>query len=290
MKNLFSYLVCYIEKWWKPTALQNVGALVMTPVSRGTSWTAPALWRFGIFLALIFSGNLLAADTAADFSAANAFYARGKFAEAAAGYKNILQTGAQSSSLLFNYANAEFKSGHPGEAIAAYRRAALLAPRDGEVRANLAFVRSQVPGATLRESRWSRIAGWLDQLTLNEWTFFAATAFWLTFIMLGARQIRPALGPKLKRAMTLFAALTILSGAALGLQATEHFSKQTAVIVSPEATARSGPFNEAQTEFTARDGAELTVLDRHGDWLQVIDGQGKIGWLSVKEVEVLPGA
>jgi tetratricopeptide (TPR) repeat protein len=238
-------------------------------------------------LALIFAANVYAADITADFSAANRLYAEGKFAAAAAGYEKILQTGAQSDALLFNYGNAEFKSGHPGEAIAAYRRAALLSPRDTEVRANLAFVRSQVQGATLRERRWQN---WLGQLTLNEWTLLAALALWLTFILLAVRQIRPALGSKLKSATSLFAALTVLSGGALGLQAAEHFSKQTAVVVTPGATARSGPFNEAQTEFTARDGAELVVLDRHGDWLQVIDGEGKIGWLAAKQVTVLPGA
>jgi hypothetical protein len=139
----------------------------------------------------------------------------------------------------------------------------------------------------VRESRWQ---AWLGQLTLNEWTLLAAGVFWLTFALLAMRQIRPALGAKLGRATVIFAVLTILFGAALGLQATEYFGKQTAVVISPEATARSGPFDEAQNAFTAHDGAELVVLDRHSDWIQVADGSGKIGWLPVKQVEILPGA
>jgi uncharacterized protein YgiM (DUF1202 family) len=55
-------------------------------------------------------------------------------------------------------------------------------------------------------------------------------------------------------------------------------------------TARSGPFDDAQSTFTARDGAELSVLDGRDDWLQVADGSGKIGWLQAKQVETLPGA
>jgi tetratricopeptide (TPR) repeat protein len=244
-------------------------------------------WILVLFATFSFVGNLFAADVTTDFSAANKLYAEGNFAGAASAYENIMQTGAQSSALLFNCGNAEFKSGHPGAAIAAYRRAALLSPRDGEIRANLAFVRSQIQGAMLRESRWQN---WLGQLTLNEWTLLAATAFWLTFILLAVRQIRPALGAKLKSITSVFAALTVLFGAALGLQAAAHFSKQTAVVISPEATARSGPFDEAQSAFTAHDGAELVVMDRHGDWLQVADGPGKIGWMPVSQVEVLPGA
>jgi uncharacterized protein YgiM (DUF1202 family) len=62
------------------------------------------------------------------------------------------------------------------------------------------------------------------------------------------------------------------------------------VVASAEATARSGPFDEAQSAFTAHDGAELRVLDRHDEWVQVAGGAGKIGWLPVKQVVVLPGA
>ena len=76
----------------------------------------------------------------------------------------------------------------------------------------------------------------------------------------------------------------------LGLQAANHFSSQTAVVISAAGNARSGPFDEAQSAFTVHDGAELSVLDRHDDWVQVADGSGKIGWLPVKQVEVLPGA
>src|SRR5882757_4947162 len=64
---------------------------------------------------LLFVGNLFAADIASDFSAANRFYAQGKFPEAAKAYETILQSGAQSPALLFNYGNAEFKSGHLGK-------------------------------------------------------------------------------------------------------------------------------------------------------------------------------
>jgi tetratricopeptide (TPR) repeat protein len=238
-------------------------------------------------LTLFFAANVFAAEVAADFSAANRFYAQGKFTEAAKAYESILQTGARSPALLFNYGNAEFKSSHLGQAIVAYRRAELLAPRDPELRANLAFVRNQVQGATLRESRWQN---WVGTLTLNEGTLLTVIFFWLLFTLLAVQQLRPALVSKLKSATQIFAALTIFSGAVLGLQAAEHFSKSTAVVITDNVTARSGPFDDAQNSFAARDGAELSVLDRHGDWIQVANGAGKTGWLSRKQVEVLPGA
>jgi tetratricopeptide (TPR) repeat protein len=240
-----------------------------------------------ILLALVFAGKISAADIATDFSAANKLYAGGKFSDAAKAYETILQTGAQSAALLFNYANAEFKSGNLGQAIVAYRRAAQLSPRDSEIRANLDFVRNQVQGATVREGRWQN---WVGTLTLNEGATLTAVLFWLTFALLIARQLRPALVPKLKNATWIFAALTIFSASVLGLHAANHFSRQTAVVISAVATARSGPFDDAQSAFNVHDGAELSVLDRHENWIQVADGSGKIGWLPAKQVEVLPGA
>jgi tetratricopeptide (TPR) repeat protein len=238
-------------------------------------------------LILLFAGRLMAADVAVDFSAANRLYAEGKFSDAAAAYEKILETGAQSTALLFNDANAEFKAGNLGRAIASYRRAAQLSPQDPEIRANLAFVRNQVQGVTRHESRWQ---GWLGQLSLNEWTLMAALTFWVTFLLLAAGRLRPALAVRLKNTTWAFAGLTIFFGAVLVVQAAGHFSQPTAVVLTDGAGARSGPFDEAQSAFTLRDGAELPVLDRHEGWVQVDAGVGKTGWLPVKQLALLPGA
>jgi tetratricopeptide (TPR) repeat protein len=288
MKCCFPNLTARGERRRRAAALQDAGALAGISISREASWTAPARWRFWILLlTLLAAGNLFAADVAADFSAANKLYAEGKFADAAGAYGKVLQTGAQSPALLFNAGNAEFKAGHLGKAIAAYRQAELLAPRDAELRANLAFVRNQVQGATLRESRWQN---WVGSLTLNEGAMLTAVFFWLMFGLLAARQMRPALAPKLQGATRWAVVLTVCSGAVLALQAANHFNASVAVVTSAEAIARSGPFEDAQSAFTAHDGAELRVLDRHDDWVQVANGAGKIGWLRQKQVEVLPGA
>ena len=155
------------------------------------------------------------------------------------------------------------------------------------MRANLDFVRKQVEGPTVRETWWE---GWLGALTLNEWAVLAASAFWLTFLLFAARQIRPAWRSRLRGLTIGIVMITILSCVGLGATTAIHFAQQTAVVVEPEATARSGPFTEAQDAFKVHDGAELAVLNRRENWLQVSDGAGNIGWLPAGQVEILPGA
>ena len=231
-----------------------------------------------------------AGEAPAEFSAANKLYAEGKFAEAAGAWEKSIQdiqaARLASPTLYFNYGNAEFKLGHLGRAIAAYRHAALLAPRDSEVLGNLAFARNQVQGATVRPARWQ---SWAGALTFNEGAGLTAAAFWLTFGLLALKQIQPALAPRL-RGLTLAAVgATIVFGAVLAVQADNHFARQTAVVIESNVIARSGPWDDAQNAFAVHDGAELSVLDRHDDWLQVADGTGKTGWLPSKQLELLPG-
>lgn len=237
------------------------------------------------FATLLCAGTLFASDLTANFAAANRLYAEGKFSEAANDYRAILNSGAVSPNLLFNDGNAEFRSGHLGRAIAAWRRAALLDPRDADARANLGFARNQVQGATLQESRWSE---WLGALTLNEWTALAMIAIWLAFLLFAAMQIRPALKNFLRGLARVAAVVAVFFCACLGASAAIHFSKSIAVVVLPDAVARSGPFADAQNAFAVHDGAELAVVDRRNGWVEVSDGAGRIGWMPDGQVEVLP--
>lgn len=240
---------------------------------------------FCIFALLLFAGTLSASDVAANFSSANRFYAEGKFPQAAKSYEAIIHSGVVSANLLYNDGNAEFKSGNLGRAIAAWRRAALLAPRDEDVRANLDFARNQVQGITLHPTQWQSC---LETLTLNEWTALTAIAFWLTLGLFAAMQIRPALKNALRAATRVCVVIAILFCACLGAAANIHFSRPVAVVVMPDAVARSGPFNDAQNAFAVHDGAELSVLDRRNGWVQVGDANGRSGWMQSDQVEVLP--
>jgi len=225
-----------------------------------------------------------AEDSTAAFDAANKLYAEGRFAEAAVAYETMLANGQASPALYFNLGNAFFKADRMGHAIAAYRQAGQLSPRDPDLRANLQFARNQVQGPTLRPSRWER---WLGTLNLNEWTWLSAGALWLTFALLTVRQLRPALAKPLKTWAFAAGATTVLLMVCLALAFAGSSKSKTAIVTALEAAVRSGPLDESPNAFTARDGAELRVLDEKGDWLEVTDGARR-GWVKRTQVVALP--
>jgi tetratricopeptide (TPR) repeat protein len=227
-----------------------------------------------LILFLIGSLSSRAAAPSLSFEAANQLYEGGKFTEAAAAYEKL--PGPPSASLYFNLGNAYFKSGQIGRAIAAYRQAEKLTPRDPDVRANLQFSRNQIQGPTMLPSRSQR---WLSRLTLNEWTSLACAALWLWLLVLALLQWRPSLRPSLRGFVLGLAFATVVSCACLAAAWSATQSTQTAIVVTTDAAVHNGPFDESPTAFHLNDGAELRVLDQQHDWLQVTADGRRSGWL-----------
>jgi tetratricopeptide (TPR) repeat protein len=237
-----------------------------------------------LLLTLTCLSRSLASDVETQFDAANKLYAQNKFAAAAAAYEGLTTNGVQSSVLYFNLGNAHFKAGQIGLAIAAYRQAEQLSPRDPDLRANLSFAQKRVAGPTIKPSGFERA---LRSLSLSEWTGLAALGVWLTFGLLIARIIKPTRTAGLKWWTWSSAAATVVLFALLGWAWTQHQPGRVAIVTTTEATVRSSPLDEAPSAFTVNDGAELRVLDHKGDWVQVTDDI-RFGWLKRSAVHWSP--
>ncbi len=79
-------------------------------------------------------------------------------------------------------------------------------------------------------------------------------------------------------------ALASLLSVCLAVAGYDRFEIKSAIVVASEAVVRYGPLDESNRYYTVRDGAELTVLDAKGDWLEVIDSSRRIGWLRREQV------
>ena len=246
------------------------------------------------FLGLLLTARLLAVGaTALDFDLANKLYEQGRYPDAAAAYETLGQT-SQGEALFFNLGNAWFKAGQIGRAIAAWRQAERLNPRDPSIRFNLQFARKKVAGADGSiGSAWQR---GLATLTLNEWTVLAAVTLWLWFCLLALREIRPAFRPALRGYAATAGLATVALAACVTAAAQLQFGTTAAVVVVPEAIARSGPLDEAKVLYQFRDGTELTVVDQKElastdqkqTWLQVRGPSQRVGWVKRDQVTVLP--
>lgn len=244
----------------------------------------------GVFPAAV---GLRAAELLPAFDQANRLYEQGQFTNAAVAYEQLIRAGHGSATLHFNLGNAWFKAGQKGRALAAYRQAQQLAPRDPSVRFNLQFVRQQATGNdTVRRPLWRRF---LATLTLNEWTVLATVGWWLWLGLLALREFRPDLRGAL-RGYTATAGLGVaLLGMCLGAAIYQETATRAAVVVEPSAVVRRGPLAESQVYYQLSDGSEVTVLDEKQvseteSWLQVRDDARRVGWLKRDQVVVLPRA
>ncbi|MBI2949912.1 MAG: hypothetical protein HYY23_19950 [Verrucomicrobia bacterium] len=226
-----------------------------------------------------------ASEAPRSFEQANKLYEESKFREAAKAYRALVQQGRASPALFFNLGNALFKSGEAGRAIICYRLAEQLSPRDPDIKANLRFARDNV-GAGVAQ-RKSALGRFLGVLTPNELTILVTILTWVWFGLLTLKELRPALGLSMSVYTKVAAACFVVFGFWFAAVLNAQLGEVPSVVVANEAVVRYGPFDESQSFFTLRNGAELTVLDRKDNWFQVQDGAKRIGWLRANQVAPL---
>ena len=253
----------------------------------GIVLTPPVIFTW-IILSLATALSASAQDAA--FEQANRLYEQGKYSEAATAYHRLLGTNATSATLYFNLGNAWFKAGQVGRALAAWRQAERIAPRDPDVRFNLEFGRKQVSGSSsLGSPKWKR---WFSGLTLDAWSLAASAAFWLFFLLLAVRELRQSS----RKMLTLPAALAaglFLCFATASVLAYNQSRIITGVVIVPQGVVRYGPLEESQVHFQLRDGSEVTVLDEkpgpasQPPWVQIEDAARRRGWVKQDQILVL---
>ena len=73
---------------------------------------------------------------------ANQAYLEDRYEEAAGLYEMIVETGHLNGHVFFNLGNTYIRLGELGRALLNYKKASVLLPRDGDLKANLQYARS----------------------------------------------------------------------------------------------------------------------------------------------------
>lgn len=244
-----------------------------------------------LFLLTIWIGpgarTAAAADPSVVFDAAARSYVQGRPAEAAAIYESIITNGVATPAVLFNQGNAWLQAGEIGRAIASYRRARQLAPRDTDITAALTQARTRVGGGSGGAASVTDSGRWLAFLAPNEWALLGLGGIWLWFGVLFLRRFVPRLRDATANLVWVGAALALVGGTAGAVGGWQE-RRPEAVVLPNEVTVRFGPLEESQSAFTLPGGAEVRITDRKNDWLQVRDAAGRAGWVPSRQLATFP--
>ena len=175
---------------------------------------------------------------------------------------------------LYNQANAYARAGKPGLAVLSYERAALLAPADPDIIANLAYVRASAHVPVKPLSRFARLAEAASP-TVAAWLGVLGIAIVGVGLVAGRVAARFLWIPG--GGVLLGVALMVLAAAnAMLLWPRLH----EAVILIDQERARVSPAPMADTAFVLREAESVTMTAEHEDFILIRSGGGLTGWVS----------
>ena len=175
---------------------------------------------------------------------------------------------------LYNLANSYARAGKPGLAVLNYERAALLAPDDPDINANLEYVRASAHVATESRSRFARIALAASPI-LVAW----AGVLGITLVGLGmlARRITRRFPRVRIGGIVMGAALIALTASnALLLWPRMH----DAVILINQTPVRVAPVPMGDTAFVLPEAETVTITAEHEDFALIRTRRGLSGWVA----------
>jgi hypothetical protein len=208
-----------------------------------------------------------------EFQTANQAFAEGRYGDAADGLAAVAARGGVSANLLFDLGNAALRAGRPGEAILAYERARLLAPRDAAIQANLRQARQVAELPAVEETAWTRLAA---QLSPDGWALAATATLFLACLLL----IPAVLGSEARNLRPLLATATIALLLLWSLFATRLDRAGLAIVTGSDPTLLGAPFASALPESNLKAGESVRLLGEHDGFLLVRTADGRSGWTS----------
>lgn len=221
------------------------------------------------------------------FADGNAAYAAGDYARAVTLYQQLLSEQGDSAPVYYNLGNSYVRLGQLGAAIAAYRQAQRLEPRQEDIAANLTFVRHKVQDALPPSSGntlLNMLFFWHHGLSVSELAWGTAllnVLFWSLFSM-----YRFYTRNEIVRWLTLFVGMAVV---ALGGSWAVHalWPSHVAVVTTAEADVHGATSFDSIVRFKLHDGAEISAVDQEKDWIKIRLPDGTLGWISASNVQLL---
>ncbi|NKB65553.1 MAG: tetratricopeptide repeat protein [Candidatus Latescibacteria bacterium] len=245
---------------------------------------------FIVLIAVLASLQSATGQSAAlgQYNEANNHY-RGKEYEAARqAYLQVVAAGVRDARLFYNLGNACFKIDRLGEAILWYERALRLAPRDADIKANLAFANQakedKDPPPQNPLGRWlEQLYGWpsIDELCITFSVLFAAIFALASWRVWQGGKV----GAGWLAALSVCLGLAVANGLFVGARLYQHHYRVEAIVTTAEGTARSGPGEGETAVFVLHEGTKVRLERRENPWVLVRLANGLGGWLPAAAIE-----
>jgi oxygen tolerance protein BatD len=198
---------------------------------------------------------------------AEALYEAGALRAAADSFAARATAAPRIAAHWYNLGATLYRAGADGKAIAAWTRAARLAPRNSAIRR----ARELLP---LPDAGSETLLA-VGPATPGEWWLIAAPLWWAAWLL--------ALSGRRRFAMGTLAALSV-TAAALGAMEWRRRAQPVAVVLAPGTSVRVAPYGAASAATTLDAGAAVVVGSGYGRWLEVSRGDGVRGWVLGTEV------
>jgi hypothetical protein len=175
---------------------------------------------------------------------------------------------------LYNLANSYARAGKPGLAVLNYERAALLAPNDADINANLEYVRAAAGVPPEPRNRFVRIAEAASP-TLSAWAGVLGIA------LVGGALLAGRIAQRFP--WVRFGGI-LLGGALIALTVCNAMSlwprMHAAVVLINQTPARVSPVPMGDTAFVLPEAETVTVTAEHEDFMLIRTRRGLSGWVA----------
>ena len=175
---------------------------------------------------------------------------------------------------LYNLANSYARAGQPGLAVLNYERAALLAPDDTDINANLEYVRALAQVPTAPRNRFARIAQAASP-TLAAWIGVVGIAL----AGLGLLAGRIALRFRWLRAGGILLGVALIALTVSNAMLLWPRMREAVVLVN-QTPARVSPVPMGDTAFVLREAETVTMTAQHEDFVLIRTRGGLSGWVA----------
>lgn len=246
-----------------------------------------------LLLSLGASMNIQAKDLDSLWTAGVQDYTDGKFSDASAAWTSIEESGQKSAKLYYNLGNAWFKQGNYPKAILNYERALRLDPSYSDARYNLEFTSNFV------QDKIEPVPEFILKSVARKVCYVMGSNAWavIFLVLLAAALVMGLLfllGSSVGKRRAGFycgIVLLLLSAGALSFsiwQKSDSVKTDTAIVMSPVSSVKSSPSSGSSKDlFVIHEGTKVTILDEVGSWKNIALADGRQGWITSNELEVI---